>query len=68
MATNHTMHFCKRCQRSMPHFQPATCHVLHLLMCLLTVGLWLGVWALAGLANASQRTCTACGRVAGLFG
>ena len=68
MATNHVLHYCRRCRRPTVHLQPSTSHVLHLLLSILTVGLWLGVWALAGLANASQRTCTACGRVAGLFG
>jgi ribosomal protein S14 len=68
MATNHTMHFCKRCGRPTPHVQPATHHVFHLLMCVLTLGLWVGIWVLAGVANSSQRTCAVCGRVAGLFG
>ena len=68
MATNHVMHFCKRCARTTPHFQPATSHVLHLLMCVLTLGLWVGIWILSALANVSQKTCGTCGRVAGLFG
>ena len=68
MATNHTMHFCKRCGRRTPHFQPATHHVFHLLMCLLTLGLWAGICSVAGLGNASQRTCAVCGRVADLLG
>ena len=68
MATNHVMHYCKRCGYTRQHLQPATSHVLHLILSILTCGLWLGIWIAAGLAHASQKTCATCGKVAGLFG
>ena len=68
MATNQLMHHCRRCRRSTIHFQPSTAHLLHLLLALFSLGAWVIVWALAGLANASQKTCSVCGKVAGLFG
>lgn len=33
-----------------------TSHVLHLLLSLLTLGLWIPVWMLAGLSNAVERS------------
>jgi hypothetical protein len=68
MATNQTMYYCKRCARWTPHIQPATSHVLHLLLCLLTCGLWLGVWAVIVMVNFLRKTCTVCGRLVGLTG
>lgn len=68
MATNQVMHYCKCCKGMRMHLQPSTSHVLHLLMSLLTLGIWIIVWALSAMANASQKTCSVCGKVAGLFG
>jgi hypothetical protein len=68
MATNHLMHHCRHCQKKTPHLEPATSHVLHLLLSILTLGLWVPVWILSAIANSSQKTCGVCGKVAGLFG
>lgn len=65
--TNIVLH-CKNCDEATPHAQPQTSHVLHLLLSVVTVGLWLPVWLLVALNNRGQATCTVCGREVGLFG
>ena len=68
MGTNQVMHVCRLCRRPTQHLQPSTSHVLHLLLSIFTLGIWVIVWILAAVANSSQKTCSVCGRVAGLFG
>jgi hypothetical protein len=68
MATNHVMHRCRDCGKPTLHLQPATSHVLHLLLSVLTFGLWLPLWLIAALSNGSRCTCTVCGRGQGIFG
>jgi hypothetical protein len=68
MATNQVMHYCGSCKGMKMHFQPSTSHVLHLLLSIFTFGIWIIAWALIAAKNASQKTCSVCGRVAGLFG
>ena len=68
MATNQLMSFCKKCEKQTLHLQPATSHMLHFLLSLVTFGLWIIVWVLLAASNNSQMTCSACGRARGLFG
>jgi hypothetical protein len=68
MATNQVMAYCKTCGKQTMHLQPATSHVLHFLMSLITMGFWIIAWFLIGQSNASQRTCSQCGTMRGLFG
>ena len=68
MATNQIMHPCRHCKRLTRHLEPATSHVLHLLLTVFTFGLWSIVWVFSAIANSSQKTCSACGKVSGLFG
>lgn len=68
MATNQVMSYCKTCKKQTTHLQPATSHVLHFLMSLVTMGIWIIAWFLIGQSNASQKTCNQCGTVRGLFG
>lgn len=68
MATNQKMSRCRNCAKETIHLQPATSHVLHLLLSLITLGLWIPVWILVGVSNGSQLKCSVCGRARGLFG
>lgn len=68
MASNQVMSFCKTCGKQTMHLQPSTSHVLHLLMTILTAGLWLIVWFFVAQSNGSQKSCTQCGSMRGLFG
>ena len=68
MASNQLMNFCRQCKQNTLHIQPATSHVLHLLLSIITMGVWIFVWVLVAMSNGSQRNCTVCGRARGLFG
>lgn len=66
--SNQVMKKCSECGKPTLHIQPKTSHVLHLLLSLITVGIWVPVWLLIALNNSSQTTFTACGTMTGLFG
>lgn len=62
------VHYCKTCQRETPHTRPSTSHVLHLILTLITFGVWLLVWILVAGNNSTQAVCLVCGAERGLFG
>lgn len=66
--TNQKMMSCKKCGGKTLHLQPSTSHLLHLLLSILTMGVWVIVWLLVGQSNQSQGECTKCGNRRGLFG
>lgn len=66
--SNTVVSHCKVCKKMTPHYQPATSHVLHFLLSLVTVGFWLPIWLLMTLNNRSQGQCAVCGRREGVFG
>jgi hypothetical protein len=58
------MLFCKACNRQTLHVcQETNCnHILHLLLSIVTCGLWLPIWLLAAISSSkSTPICTACG-------
>lgn len=67
MSTNY-MKQCKVCGKPTMHIRPSTSHVLHLLLSVVTAGVWLIVWFFVAQNNASQGSCTVCGATRGLFG
>ena len=52
--------YCKRCQRDVLVRRKGTNHILHLLLTVLTGGLWLIVWILVSIKIGGWR-CTYCG-------
>lgn len=66
--TDREIRTCAACQRPTPHLRPSTSHVLHLLLSLITVGVWLPVWLLVAQSNRRQGQCEVCGRRVGVFG
>jgi hypothetical protein len=53
--------YCEQCGRTVRLYQdPKTNHILHLLLSILTCGLWLVVWLYKG-TRAKGYYCTACG-------
>jgi hypothetical protein len=67
MATHQIMSYCRDCKKNTIHLQPATAHVLHLLLAIISFGVWIPVWLLVVASNNSQASCTDCGRARGLF-
>lgn len=54
--------WCATCRRQTLHEKPKINNTLHLILTVLTLGIWLLVWAGLGLASASKRLrCTVCG-------
>lgn len=62
-----TSHYCATCGRQTLHTKARVNHVLHLILSVLTAGLWLFVWAALGMSNSASRTrCAGCGSKPGL--
>jgi hypothetical protein len=68
MSTVQTQHYCATCGRQTLHTKERINHVLHLLLSIVTVGIWaLVVWIPLGMKNSASRTrCTVCGSKPGL--
>jgi hypothetical protein len=60
MATNYTQAYCTFCQRRIRAERPGTNHLLHLLLTLVTGGVWLIVWLLCSIRIGGYR-CPMCG-------
>lgn len=60
MATSQRMKFCKKCKAMTLHLHHGPNHVLHLLLTLITCGVWLLIWLMAAANRGDQ--CTVCGR------
>lgn len=58
MPTIQKMNHCNACDRQTVHLQQTPNHILHLLLTLLTCGLWIFVWISVGKSSAQ---CTSCG-------
>jgi len=68
MASKQLMQFCKRCDKSTSHIGPGTSHLLHLVLSIITFGIWLPVWLLTDIFNSSELACSQCGKKRGFFG
>lgn len=58
--TDKTQKHCKHCGCRVLAERPGTNHVLHLLLSILTAGLWLLIWFMASVKFGGWR-CTRCG-------
>jgi ribosomal protein S14 len=63
-----TSNYCATCGRQTLHTKDRVNHVLHLLLSIVTVGLWaVFVWIPLGMKNSAARTrCSVCGSKPGL--
>ena len=62
VAEVHSQQFCKTCGKLTLHTRPGTNNLVHALVTLFLCGLWLPVWIVVGIVNASHRPhCTQCG-------
>ncbi|WP_417693423.1 hypothetical protein [Roseibium sp.] len=64
MPTVQQVHYCTRCEHRTLHLQQTPNHILHLLLSLVTSGLWLLVWV--GLRSSKPQR-TQCGRRQGIL-
>ena len=69
MATQFVARSCASCQKITTQLAPKTSHLLHLILSILTGGIWLVVWAIVAFKNSwSLPTCTLCGTQTNIFG
>lgn len=66
--TEIAMQRCKQCRKMTSHYKPSTSHVLHLLLSLISLGLWIPIWILVAISNSTQGQCGECGEKRGFFG
>jgi hypothetical protein len=59
MATKQIMSKCTTCEKQTPHLQQIPNHILHLLLTIVTFGLWIFVWIFQ---SSSTPKCTVCGK------
>lgn len=64
MATQEATGFCKGCGKQVMIRRKGTNHLLHLLLSVITFGLWIIVWILTSIKIGGWR-CTQCGRKVG---
>ena len=60
MPTSQLMKKCVQCNKMTMHFQEKPNHFLHLLLSIVTAGIWLIVWLL--FIQAKDPQCSICGR------
>jgi hypothetical protein len=62
MSTKQASKFCDVCEQQSLFQKPRINHVLHLILSIVTFGLWLVVWAILGLVNSAKPVrCVHCG-------
>ncbi|WP_128292007.1 MULTISPECIES: hypothetical protein [Afifella] len=62
MGTKHAQRYCPQCSRTVLAQKQTPTHILHLLLSIVTGGLWLVVWfVLAAVASERSYRCPICG-------
>ena len=61
MPTDQVVVYCKNCKKSTVQIKQRPNHILHLLLSVVTVGIWLIVWFFIALVTSDSPTCTICG-------
>lgn len=64
MPTKQLMQHCNHCGRPTLHIQQTPNHLLHLVLTILTAGIWLIVWIFT---KSTRPTCTVCGSTEPIF-
>ena len=52
--------YCPNCDETTPHSFGRTNHILHLILSLLTAGIWLIVWLFAAICSGGKGQCKKC--------
>lgn len=61
MPSDQVVVYCKNCKKSTIQIKQRANHVLHLLLSVVTIGIWLIVWFFISLFTSDTPTCTVCG-------
>lgn len=52
--------YCRKCKARTTHYVQPTSHLLHLILSVLTGGLWVPVWIIITFTNSTQTACAKC--------
>jgi hypothetical protein len=66
MPTSQLMKKCEKCVKNTLHIQEVPNHLLHIVLTIITVGLWLIVWVL--FISKKDPQCTVCGETNDFLG
>jgi hypothetical protein len=61
MPSDQVVVYCKNCKKSTVQVKQRANHILHLLLSVVTVGIWLIVWFFIALFTSDTPICTICG-------
>ena len=61
MPSDQVVVYCKNCKKNTVQIKQRANHILHLLLSVVTVGIWLIVWFFIALFTSDTPTCTVCG-------
>ncbi len=61
MPSDQVVVYCKNCKKSTVQVKQRANHILHLLLSVVTVGIWLIVWFFIALFTSDTPVCTICG-------
>lgn len=60
MSVQQARGWCDDCEKNMKIERPGTNHVLHIILSLLTLGLWIPIWSICSIKIGGWR-CVQCG-------
>ena len=55
---NQRLEYCRKCNKTTIHMGHATNHLLHLLLSVLSAGLWVPIWIITTIRNEFSYACT----------
>ena len=67
MPTTNVMTNCSKCQKKTLHIEQKMNHILHLLLSIVTAGVWIIVWVILAILHSNKPQCTICGHNKGLI-
>lgn len=67
MPTINVMTNCSKCQKKTLHIEQKMNHILHLLLSVVTAGVWIIVWIILAILHSNKPQCTMCGHNKGLI-
>ena len=65
--SNMIMKKCKYCNKTTAHVAQSTSNILHLILSVITVGIWVPIWILVAMSHSASKQCNECGKARGLF-
>jgi predicted nucleic-acid-binding Zn-ribbon protein len=67
MPSDQAVVYCKNCKKITLHIKKRINHILHLLLSIITFGVWFFIWLLIALFTSDAAQCSKCGYKEGFF-